>query len=76
MSALQRLKRKSPLPKLGEPDAGLSEFYLGRHRLTVLVAEVAVGFHRQSSAVFVAQPARHSWDVNARFNATRGKQVA
>ena len=33
-----------------------SEFHLLRHRLTVFVAQVAVGFHSQRTAVFVSKP--------------------
>ena len=46
-----------------------------RHVRAMLVAQVAVGFHRQRTAVFVAEPAGNCWNVHARFDATGGKQV-
>ena len=44
--------------------------------MTVFVAEVAVGFHRQRAAVFVAEPARDGGDVHAGFNAARREKMA
>src|SRR5260370_21125379 len=51
------------------------ESHLLRHCLAVLVAEMAIGFHRQRSPVLMAEPARHRWNVHARFNAACGEQV-
>ena len=42
----------------------------------MLVPQVAVDFHRQGSAVFVAQPAADRRDVDAGFDATGGEEVA
>ena len=42
----------------------------------MLIAQMAINFHRQSAAVFVTEPARNRWHINAAFNAPRGKQVA
>ena len=39
----------------------------------MLVAEVAVNFHGQRAAVFVAEPAGDGRDVNAALNAARGE---
>ena len=52
-----------------------SEFHLHRHRLTVFVAEVTVGFQSQDATVFVPKPLRDSGNVHARLNAARGEKV-
>ena len=73
------LARKSWLPGMcanaARPNVILKPHLL-RHCLTVLVAQMAVGFHRQGPAVLVAEPARYRWNVHAGFNAPRGEQVA
>ena len=52
-----------------------SEFHLLRHRLAMLVPQVAVRPHRQSSAVLVTEPARNRWDVHTGFDASRCEQM-
>jgi len=49
------------------------ELNLLRHCLTVLVAKMAVGFHRQCSPVLMAEPARDGRNIHARFDAACGK---
>lgn len=42
----------------------------------MFVAEVAVGFHGEGAAVFVAEPTGDGRDVNVAFDATGGEEVA
>ena len=42
----------------------------------MLVAEMAVNFHGQRAAVFVAEPSGDGRDVNAALNAAGGEQMA
>ena len=42
----------------------------------MLVAQVAVGFHRQCAAVFVAEPPADGGNIHTRLDATSCKQVA
>ena len=42
----------------------------------MLVPQMAISAHRQCAAVLVSQPTRHCWNVHARLDAARGKQVA
>ena len=44
-----------------------------RHAGGMLVAEVAVNFHRQRAAVFVAEPSGDGRNVNAALNAAGGE---
>src|SRR5882757_6068504 len=37
---------------------------------------MSINFHRQRAAILVAEPATDCRYINARFNATRGEQVA
>ena len=56
--------------------AGVSEFHLLRHCLTVFVAQMRAGFHRERPAVLVTQPPRDGWNIRVGFNAAVGEQVA
>lgn len=42
----------------------------------MFVPEVAVGFHAQCAAIFVAEPARDGWEIDTAFDANRSEKVA
>src|SRR5262249_18996561 len=42
----------------------------------MFTSQMAVGFHCQSTAVFVPKPAGNGRNIDARFNAPRGKQMS
>ena len=65
-----------PLRFFCNPRRGCAECDFGGHALRMLAAEMAVNFEGQHSAIAVAQPAGDGWNINAAFDATRGKQVA
>src|SRR5436309_1558708 len=48
---------------------------LFRHRHRVLVAKMAIGFHRQRSSVLMSQPTASGGYVNSGLDAASGKQV-
>lgn len=45
------------------------------HACGVLVAEMSIDFHSQSSAVFVREPTGDSGNIHAAFDAAGGEQV-
>jgi hypothetical protein len=73
MTAVGLFKRRFGVGKLDNVRIGWREIDEFGHVGGVLVAEVAVNFHRQCAAVFVAEPSGDGRNVNAALNAAGGE---
>src|SRR4030095_6118146 len=51
------------------------ESHLLRHRSRVLIAQMTIDLHGQRAAIFVSKPTADCWNVNARLNASRSKEM-